>query len=404
MLVRQITEIIDGEGEPTKWSIDMGTIIKWLDVLARTDNDYTLPNMNDPLLIVGLVGDPKLANKGYYARASKAFEILNDYAPGEKIDSKTNTRLINMFSNIEGAIAYFVGDWGGTPETSESWKIAIQKNLKSLKDTLEVNADKMENANTLFHEAMHRGFEVWRTLHRNGLISPSKETKWCILQSENGKDIRGKKIRGVNGEHALIYNKLQKNFAGRQSGWIRPWIRANKYQLIRDFGVLTPSFNDRYMDLTNDRQIFDKEEQVALWLDITYDKASDEIASYLDRKMLASKRPKARPGSGGYQGPEEPEGPEKVAALKNKQRFQDTLVNALEQLQADKTLRTRNKKQQLKKLLVLISGAHLPKHIEIINNMLDKIWRNTDELTAKMIHVGVNILYDPTWLDAPSKS
>ena len=397
MLIRQLTEVIDGEGEPTKWSIDMGTIIKWLDVLARTDNDYTLPNMNDPLLIVGLVGDPKLADKGYYAIASEAFEILNNYAPGEKIDTKTNTRLINMFSSIKGATAYFVGDWGGTPEDSESWKIAIQKNLKSLKDTLEVNADKMENANTLFHEAMHRGFEVWRTLYNNGLISPSRETEWCILNSEKGKDIKGKPIRGVNGEHALIYNKLQKNFAGRQSGWIRPWIAANKYDLIKYFGVLTPSFNDRYVDLTNDREIFDKEKQVALWLDITYDKASDEIASYLDRKMLQSKRPRSRPGSGGYQGPE------KVAALKNKQMFQDTLVNALEQLQADKTLLTRNKKQKLKELLVRISGAHLPKHIEIINNMLDEIWRNTDGLTAQMMPVGVNMLYDPRWLVAPSK-
>jgi len=396
MLVRQITEM-SGEDEPTKWSIDMGTIIKWLDVLARTDNDYTLPNMNDPLLIVGLVGDPKLANKGYYAKASEAFEILNDYAPGEKIDSKTNTRLINMFSNIEGAIAYFVGDWGGTPETSESWKIAIKKNLKSLKDTLEVNADKMENANTLFHEAMHRGFEVWRVLYRNGLISPSKETKWCIIESEKGKDIKGEEIPGRTGEHALIYNKLQKNFAGRKSGWIRPWTLANKYQLIRDFGVLTPSFNDRYIDLTNDKQIFDRDEQVALWLDIVYDKASDEIASYLDRKMLQSKRPRSRPGSGGYQG--EP----KSTALKNKKMFQDMLVNALEQLQADKTLLTRNKKQNLVELLVRVSGAHLPKHIEIINNMLDEIWRNTDGLTAKNISVGVDILYDPRWLVAPSK-
>lgn len=397
MLVRQITEIY-GEGEPTKWSIDMGTIIKWLDVLARTDNDYTLPNMNDPLLIVGLVGDPKLANKGYYAIASEAFEILNDYAPGEKIDAKTNTRLINMFKSIKGATAYFTRDWPGNPETSESWKIAIQKNLKSLKDALEVNADKMENANTLFHEAMHRGFEVWRTLYKNGLISPSKETKWCILQSEKGKDARGEEIQGINGEHALIYNKLQKNFAGRQSGWIRPWIKANKYQLIRDFSVLSPGFNDRYVDLTNDREIFDKEQQVALWLDITYDKASDEIASYLDRKMLMSKRPRTRPGSGGDQGSE------KVAALKNKQTVQDMLVNALEQLQADKTLLTRDRKQKLKELLVRVSGAHLPKHIEIINNILDEIWRNTDGLTAKQIPVGVNMLYNPRWLDSPSKS
>lgn len=389
MLVRDITE---EKAKPNwydtkkNWEADLGSVLKWLSVMRQSNSEYTLPNLNDSLIFVGLVGDPKFRDKSYLALADEAFSILNQYEPGEKIDVNTRTRLISKYDTIPGAYGQFIPDMGNS---FNSWQIHLRKTADTLINRTGTLADRLQNSNTLVHEAMHRGFEIWRTLIRNGLIKASQETAWCINASKRPGP-------QINGEHAVIFNKLQKRNRGRWENFVEPWAAANRSYLIRNFDLYGPKFNDRYVDLTNDREITQSKQQLSLWLDIVYNKASDEVGEYLGKKFLESPRPRARPGTGsqpsdGTSTTSEP--------LKNKEQFQETLINALLWLQSDKKrFGTEQKKQHLTRLLIQISGAKQAKHLEIINSMLDEMWRNTDGLTAEMMPVGVNLLYDPKWL------
>jgi len=391
MLIRHLTEA-DTMGEPTNWEVDLGSVLKWLSVMRQSGSEYTLPNMNDSLILVGLVGDPKFSDKGYLALADEAFSILNQYEPGEKIDVNTRTRLISKYDTIHGAYGQFIPDFLGGD--FYSWQIHLRKSADILINRTGSLADRLLNSNTLVHEAMHRGFEIWRILARNELINASQETAWCINASKSPGP-------QINGEHALIFNKLQKRNRGRWENFVQPWAAENRQYLMRNFGLFGPKFNDRYVDLTNDREITASKQQLSLWLDIVYNQASDEVGEYLGKKFLESPRPRARPGTGS-----QPDSGSSTTSdttsepLKNKQQFQDILTNALLQLQSDKKrFGTEAKKQQLRRLLIQISGAKHAKHLEIINNMLDEMWRNTDGLTAEMMPVGVNVLYDPKWLN-----
>ena len=368
-------------GPEKKFEVDIGTIGQWLRVMRQSGEDRTPPNLNDNLLLVGLVGDPKFRDKGRLAKADKAFSILNQYKPGEKIDANTRTRLMMMYRHIQGNLGAFVPDFGND---WNSWQVRLLHDTEDLLDGINKSINGLDKANVVAHESMHRGFEVWGVLLKNGLISPSAETQFVLRESRNGGN------RDANGEHALIYNKLHKS-GPRQEYYVKPWAEANKRELNAKFGLADSSFNDRYVDLTNDREISDYDNQIKLWLDIVYDKASDEIGSYLGKKFIESPRPRTKPGTGStpYDGKSQYAKP-----LKNRQQFQDLLIRTLAQLKADRSQRTESGKQQFRSKLITVSGANLPKQLKIIDLMANELWNNTDSLTAKNMQYGVNLLYD----------
>jgi hypothetical protein len=144
---------------------------------------------------------------------------------------------------------------------------------------------------------MHRGIAVWRKLVQAGLISPSPETNFILNNSNDGlKD--GIPIFDRNGEHAMVYNRLEPNSIPRITSYIKPWYKANSDYLYDNFSIGKPEFHDEYQDLRqtqDDADTMDTLEQTYLWLDIVYKKASQEIADVVGKKMLQSPRPKQRP-------------------------------------------------------------------------------------------------------------
>ena len=368
-------------GPEKKFDVDIGTIGQWLRVMRQSGEDRTPPNLNDNLLLVGLVGDPKFRDKSRLAKADEAFSILNQYKPGEKIDANTRTRLMYMYRHISGNQGQFIPDLGND---WNSWNVRLLHDTQDLIDGINKSVNGLVKADVVAHESMHRGCEVWGLLLKNGLISPSAETQFVLRESRVGGNIQ------ANGEHALIYNKLRKS-GPAQYNYVEPWAEKNKRELNAKFGLGDSSFNDRYVDLTNDREITDYYKQIKLWLDIVYDKASDEIGSYLGKKFIESPRPRTKPGTGStpYDGKSQYAKP-----LKNRQQFQDLLIRTLAQLKADRSQRTESGKQQFRSKLIAVSGANQPKQLKIIDLMANELWRNTDGLTAKNMQYGVNMLYD----------
>lgn len=279
-------ELIQEQAEPKQWfEADMRTVIAWMETHNSIDH-LENPGGNDPLVLIGLVGDPALKYKDLYIRGKRAFDILNS---GEPITADTKTRLTRLLSSDEmdkvGGMSY--GD--GSDDNPDAWVISVTKYIAQVDNQLLAKDAAAQVATTaLLHEAMHRGCAIWRQLVRAGYITPSAETRFALLDSNRGPD-------QINGEHAVIYNRLRRSSSTRgfRDFFVEQWAEVNREGLDR-FGIGTEDFNDRYVDLINDEPKTELRDQLNLWLTIVYDKASDEIGQAVGRKMLSSPRPRAR--------------------------------------------------------------------------------------------------------------
>ena len=311
MRYSEIKQQITEQDSKSWFTADLGQVMAWMDVLNQNTN-YTVPRIGDNIVLMGLVGDPspkmKRTNRLWIA-AKENYDELMEYQPGEKINKSTELRFMRLMSKAERldlrSRGSFTAGWFKPDQMDpDAWILVLDEVIDNINKDLMNDVDQQWSTIVLVHEAIHRGIAVWRKLVQAGLISPSPETNFILNNSNNGlKD--GIPVFDRNGEHAMVYYRLEQNhrsFASRTVNYIKPWYKANRDYLYDNFSIGKPEFHDEYQDLRqtqDDADTMDTLEQTYLWLDIVYKKASQEIADVVGKKMLQSPRPKRRPAGMG---------------------------------------------------------------------------------------------------------
>ena len=287
----RVIDIIREEQEPRKYEVNLATVDAWVK-LVNKENGASISRVDDPLLLLGLVGDPKLANKAIPLGLSKAFDMLNDYKDGETIDTGTVARMMRMLPDIPGVAGRALridqeDPNAGWIEFNNQYMGFFNKNVAG-------TAANVNKKKTFAHEAMHRGFDLYRLLVEKGEISPSK-LPWDFLNSNDDWDFEGAQVIG---EHVMIYSATEPRSEHRRNRFIRPWLRLNP-EFIAKYNLGTNAFNDRFADMTSGEEPIEKTEvidQTVLLAQIAYDQASKDIGKYLGTKMVSSPElPKLRP-------------------------------------------------------------------------------------------------------------
>jgi len=291
-------EFIIEQTDPKSWfTANLGQVMAWMDVLNQ-NSDYTVPRIDDNIVLMGLVGDPspKMKRiKSLWVAAKENYDELMEYQPGEKINKSTELRFMRLMSKAESKGTIAAGWFKPDQDDPEAWILVLDEIIDNINKDLMNDLDQKWSTMVLVHEAIHRGIAVWRKLVQAGLISPSLETDFVLRKSRYA----GEKTDQATGEHAMVYNRLEPNSLGRIEKFIEPWWQANKEYLYNNFSIGKASFNDKYQDLRqtqDDAEAMGVREQSYLWLDIVYKKASQEIADVVGKKMLQSPTPKLRPG------------------------------------------------------------------------------------------------------------
>jgi hypothetical protein len=319
MRYSEIKQQITEQDSKSWFTADLGQVMGWMDVLNQ-NTKYTVPRIGDNIVLMGLVGDPSPKMKrinSFWAVAKENYDELMEYQPDEKINKSTELRFMRLMSKAERLDLSSKGSstagWFKPEQMDpEAWILVLDEVIDNINKDLMNDVDQQWSTIVLVHEAIHRGIAVWRKLVQAGLISPSPETNFILNNSNNGlKD--GIPVFDRNGEHAMVYYRLEQNhnsFSSRTVNYIKPWIKANKEYLYNNFSIGkparlatkdNPSFDDRYQDLNqtqDDAAKMDTLEQTYLWLSLAYKTASQEIADVVGKKMLQSPRsprPKQRP-------------------------------------------------------------------------------------------------------------
>ena len=291
-------EFIIEQTDPKSWfTANLGQVMAWMDVLNQ-NSKYTVPRIDDNIVLMGLVGDPSpkmKRTKSLWVDAKENYDELMEYQPGEKINKSTELRFMRLMSKAESKGTIAAGWFKPDQDDPEAWILVLDEIIDNINKDLMNDLDQKWSTMVLVHEAIHRGIAVWRKLVQAGLISPSLETDFVLRKSRYA----GEKTDQATGEHAMVYNRLEPNSLGRIEKFIEPWWQANKEYLYNNFSIGKASFNDKYQDLRqtqDDAEAMGVREQSYLWLDIVYKKASQEIADVVGKKMLQSPTPKLRPG------------------------------------------------------------------------------------------------------------
>ena len=295
------SEIKQLNEEPSSWtSFSLSTIYAWMET-NNANTAYGNPTINDNILLMGLVGDPKMKKfKKLIKSVHKNFKELNKYKAGERISKDTKTRLMRLMTSSEAsdAAGLFYPDMTNSPrykeQTKDAWVIGLDRLISKINDNLETDYENQFRVNTIVHEAMHRGFAVWRALVRNGQIKPSNITNFILFDSQDGFNYDNEVCTG---EHAIIYNTTEFADEIRQRRFVIPWYEANKAVLRTKFGLNSPGFNDKFRDLTagdQEGEVYGVRNQLKMMLEIAYQTASNEIADVVGKKMLTAPRPPKR--------------------------------------------------------------------------------------------------------------
>jgi len=404
-------ELITEKEEPADWfKADLETVFAWMDTVDE-DSPYTMPGRNDSIVGVGLVGDPnlKLKNKEWLIWAQEAFDELNKYEPGETVSVKTQTRLIKLAPMPFGVLGYFTPD---DPVEADAWYVTVQKVIAKFDRELSDLADDRSQVTTLIHEAMHRGFAIWRLLVKDGQISPSPITDFVLNKSKDGKS-QGQ----ATGEHAAIYSiiNLQKRVSvSHMKVFIQPWAEANQVVLKDKFGIGTPEFNDRYVDLeAGEPEYTSYYDQLHLWLKLAYEQAEREMSQAINRRRLVSPRPRLRGDTDSASSSkrskrtsDKTDAPDNnKSPLKNKDEVEKFLQALLVKLQTvDGYATKKNKRDALAHIKKLAGVDPQPRHNEInrvMFGMIDEMFRTDSkgkatrarELTPEQITTAVKIIY-----------
>jgi len=374
-------EFIIEQTDPKSWfTANLGQVMAWMDVLNQ-NSKYTVPRIDDNIVLMGLVGDPSpkmKRTKSLWVDAKENYDELMEYQPGEKINKSTELRFMRLMSKAESKGTIAAGWFKPDQDDPEAWILVLDEIIDNINKDLMNDLDQKWSTMVLVHEAIHRGIAVWRKLVQAGLISPSLETDFVLRKSRYA----GEKTDQATGEHAMVYNRLEPNSLGRIEKFIEPWWQANKEYLYNNFSIGKASFNDKYQDLRqtqDDAEAMGVREQSYLWLDIVYKKASQEIADVVGKKMLQSPTPKLRPGP-------KNSSPKPLAPTPGKgnwpsippQLDEKELVNLLKSIRNKLNTGKIEPNTVMKKLPVILAGATGLKigHTAVVN--VSKMFANRD--------------------------
>ena len=374
-------EFIIEQTDPKSWfTANLGQVMAWMDVLNQ-NSKYTVPRIDDNIVLMGLVGDPSpkmKRTKSLWVDAKENYDELMEYQPGEKINKSTELRFMRLMSKAESKGTIAAGWFKPDQDDPEAWILVLHEMINNINKDMMNDIDQIWSTMVLVHEAIHRGIAVWRKLVQAGLISPSPETNFVLRKS----NFAGEYTDQATGEHAMVYNRLEPNSLGRIEKFIEPWWQANKEYLYNNFSIGKASFNDKYQDLRqtqDDAEAMGVREQSYLWLDIVYKKASQEIADVVGKKMLQSQRPKLRPGP-------KNDSPKPLAPTPGKgnwpsippQLDEKELVNLLKSIRNKLNTGKIEPNTVMKKLPVILAGATGLKigHTAVVN--VSKMFANRD--------------------------
>ena len=374
-------EFIIEQTDPKSWfTANLGQVMAWMDVLNQ-NSKYTVPRIDDNIVLMGLVGDPSpkmKRSKDLWITAKENYDELMEYQPGEKINKSTQLRFMRLMSKAESNGTVAAGWFRPDQDDPEAWILVLHEMINNINKDMMNDIDQIWSTMVLVHEAIHRGIAVWRKLVQAGLISPSLETDFVLRKSRYA----GEKTDQATGEHAMVYNRLEPNSLGRIEKFIEPWWQANKEYLYNNFSIGKASFNDKYQDLRqtqDDAEAMGVREQSYLWLDIVYKKASQEIADVVGKKMLQSPTPKLRPGP-------KNDSPKPLAPTPGKgnwpsippQLDEKELVNLLKSIRNKLNTGKIEPNTVMKKLPVILAGATGLKigHTAVVN--VSKMFANRD--------------------------
>jgi len=279
-----ITERTKDE-DPNSWSKrNLSSVLDYINLMnAALGRDYNLPS-DDPIVILGLVGDPKLG----------VMKKWQEFA-GEPTDKDTKVKKTQSKMQVDSAAYYDI----------ES-KYLVQ-NATLVNDKIAAFADDTG----LVHESIHRGLAMIRDLRGQGLQLSAEADQWLDNESMYNTDgvqasVDHCMIRSImHGDGAKHCEVFYKQDPQAQEFFDRKWQR---------------SFNDRYVDLApgradtrfiqgepvlgKDREpeepITDFAEQMRFYFVTLYNDIARATGKFLKTPRLTSPvRPKLRPGSAG---------------------------------------------------------------------------------------------------------
>ena len=269
--------------DPNSWSNrDLGSVLDYINLNnAAFDRDYDLPS-DDPIAILGLVGDPKLG----------LMKKWQEFA-GEPTDKDTRVKKTQTKMQVDSAAYY------------DTQSKDLVQNATLVNDKIAAFIDD----GGLVHESIHRGLAMIRDLRKQGLQLSNEANQWLdneelyivdrVQASVDHCMIRSI-IHGDGAKHCEVFYKQDPQ---AQEFFNRRW---------------RSSFNDRYVDLTpsradtrfiqgepvlgKDREpeepITDFAEQMRFYFVTLYNDISAATGKFLKTPRFTSPvRPKLRPGT-----------------------------------------------------------------------------------------------------------
>lgn len=271
-------EIINEVNHTPDWSKRTLRTVLELNAITKDEGWYeSYISKNDALVILGLMGNPKL--KKLRSEISWMAEKMSGNNPPELDDVIRHAKNEPQDTDVVGSFA----PWSGL--------------ISGIETELDDLVQQIQDNNTLVHEALHRAFSMIRATPALWAVCPPELTKnW-------GQGIGNFQFGTYNPEktdnlqyspeHSMIYSALgPSQLATKFNRGL-----YNNYRWVKKFfNNLAPEFNDRYVDLTNDEQpIVDLEQQMKFYWENLYQQTEQAISSYLRSPRFYSMRPKLRP-------------------------------------------------------------------------------------------------------------
>ena len=269
--------------DPNSWSNrDLGSVLDYINLNnAAYDNDYDLPS-DDPIAILGLVGDPKLG-------LMKKWQEFAD----EPTDKDTQVKKTQTKMQVDSAAYY------------DTQSKDLVQNATLVNDKIAAFIDDAG----LVHESIHRGLAMIRDLRKQGLQLSNEANQWLDNEELYNTD-------GVQAsvDHCMIRSIMHGDGAKHCEVFYKQDPQAQEFFNRR----WRSSFNDRYVDLTpgsadtrfnqdnsfvlgKDREpeepITDFAEQMRFYFVTLYNDIGAATGKFLKTPRLTSPRPRARPGT-----------------------------------------------------------------------------------------------------------
>jgi len=283
MLIRQITESTSGE-DPNSWSNrDLGSVLDYINLQnAALGRDYDL-SRDDPIVILGLVGDPKLG----------VMKKWQEFA-GEPTDRDTRVKKTKTIMQVDSAAYY------------DTQSKDLVQNATLVNDKIAAFIDD----GGLVHESIHRGLAMIRDLRGKGLQLSSEADQWLDNQNTYNTPTAQASV-----DHCMIRSIMH----GDGEIHCEEFYRMDKQAQEFFNRKWRSSFNDRYVDLApgsaeprfnkqgevvlgKDREpeepITDLAEQISFYFVLLYKDIARAVGKFLKTPRFTSPgRPKLRPSS-----------------------------------------------------------------------------------------------------------